>query len=256
MTLALETRSEHLSKLQKAIDRYIKADTTRKQSGAKGAITKLINNRAIAIGASKARAELWDFFNKIEVESYSLPTWMSLRFTPGSLYEEGDRLMGWWDDGQIQVQAEEIPLFRSNDTYVVSFHCRPEFAHLWHQRGFEPAEPLPIRYGEWKIDYVGSWAEVDFPVRRSPLMAEYGYALPCPLQWHRDWQGLHVDRSIIEHGFSQAWKWWGENTKWWYLEHRPELFADLDWWGQPEPKRYEPIGDPYAAVRGGGFTSK
>jgi hypothetical protein len=62
---------------------------------------------------------------------------------------------------------------------------------------------------------------------------------------------LFVDRSIIEHGFWQAWKWYGADTQWWYLEHRPELFADLEWWVDSKPMRYEPQDDPYAAVLGG-----
>jgi hypothetical protein len=64
---------------------------------------------------------------------------------------------------------------------------------------------------------------------------------------------LFVTRSIIEHGFWQAWKWYGAETKWWYLENRPELFADFDWWGESatKPVRYEPTDNPYAAVLGG-----
>lgn len=95
-----------MQKLKAAIEKYLAADTLRKQAGAKGAITRLVNERAKEIGASLARDEVQLVLKEFE----ELPHWLTQRFTLGSLYQEGDRIFGWWSENQ--AQAEELPLYR------------------------------------------------------------------------------------------------------------------------------------------------
>lgn len=228
--------------LNQLIERYLAADTTRKKSGAKGAITRWANDRAAEIGVVAARSEVLEVLGQFE----DLPEWILQRFTPGSLYQEGDRLMGWWDE-ESQVQAEELPFYWSGDFYEVSFYGRSGEIGLWNLRGFYDAERLPVTYYSRYFEDSDS-IRVDFPIERSLFFLEYGYALPCQLQWNWGIEGLVVRRSIIDQGWWCAWKWWGEGTRWWYLANRPELFADLDWWGETEE------GDkprPYDVVLGG-----
>jgi hypothetical protein len=244
-------------KLDAAIDRYIGADTARKRTNAKKALIKLVCDRAEQVGNDDARVEFYKVLlakNRTKgLPNKLLPDELVHCFSPHTFYEKGDRVIGWWADGEVQVHAEELPLVRSAGiphSYgcsAVSFDKYPERVTVWRQRGFEKAEQLPIVSGVAGIT-------VYFPWTQSQLLAEHGYARPCELPWHRDSDGLFVDRSIIEHGFWQAWKWWGTDTRWWYLEHRPELFAKLDWWGteeEPIRVRHEPPNDPYAAVLGG-----
>jgi hypothetical protein len=231
-----------MDKLLAAIERYIAAETPRKASGAKGAITKFVTELASSLGAEKAREKVWETLRGLDV----IPEWLERRFTPGSFYMEGSSVWGWWDSGSQQFQAEELPLCWS-DCYSV--HYRSD-ATLWERRGFYIAENLPVKLQDMRI-------EVSFGVERSPFWLQYGYALPCDLQWHRgsfDDGGtcLWVDRSIISAGFWKAWKWW-VGCQWWYYEKHPEWFVEMDWWGAYESLsiRYEPENDPYAAVLGG-----
>jgi hypothetical protein len=230
-----------MDKIKRAIERYLLADTTRKAAAAKGAITRLANDLAIEFGVVVARKKVWEALDSF----VEVPDWMFLRFTPGSFYQEGDRIMGWWDEGEIQLQAEALPLHHYGNVYSVSFFGRSDEAPLWELKGFYVAQDLPIKFYRESI-------QVSFNIRQTLTFLEQGYALPCDLQWQWE-QGeeFRVSRSIISCGFWQAWKWW-EGAKWWYLDHRPELFVDLDWWGEePAPQRFEPEDDPYAAVLGG-----
>lgn len=219
-------------KLRNAVKRYLDADTGRKESAAKGLITKAANE----LGDLE---KIWDVLREFE----GLPDWMHQRFTRGSQYLEGDRLFGWY--AEYQIQAEALPMLG----LTVNFYGFKKELYLWKQRGFEEPEKLPVTYYSDSI-----W--VSFPVEKSPFMARYGYALPCELQWKRSDLGeaLEVTRSIIPYGFWQAWK-WSENARWWYLEHRPELFADSEWW-ETKSKRWEPENDPYAVVLGGTYDKK
>lgn len=237
-----------MKKMLEAILAYLSENgSNRKIAAAKGRITKFANELASEIGAAAAREKILKLLEDVTEES-SRWDLLKNRFTPGSLYTEGDRVFGWWDTS-AQVQAEELPLYGSGATYSVSFYRRDNEAWLWRQRGFELAEDLPtVRRGNELV--------VQFNVKRSLFWLKYGYALPCDLPWHRgrfdgDGNCLWVDRSIISAGWWQAWKWW-DGAKWWYLEKRPELFADMDWWGdwEEKPVFYSPPDDPYAAVLG------
>jgi hypothetical protein len=240
-------------KFNKAIQRHLEADRARTMASTKGVITRLANERALEIGVEAARKEILEILNelnKLLKYSDSLPDWLLLRFMPGSFYQEGERVMGWWDV-ERQVQAEHLPIHHCNQRYWVNFSTHPDEFHLWYERGFDSPKELPVIFG-----YEPSRLLVSFPVKRLPKLIEYGYALPCPLQWHwSEGEGLYVNRSIIEHGFWKAWR-WHEGSRLWYLEHLPELFVDMPMWGDyqfnnQERTRYEPENDPYAAVLGG-----
>jgi hypothetical protein len=221
---------EFARNLNKAIDRCFHADTVRKRANAKKVIEKLVSDRAAVVGANDARVEFWIVLMG-EKRKIPIPEADELLscLQPNVLYEKGDLVFGWWDDGTFQVHAEELPLIRSNNTNVVSFSRQPQWVGLWKKRGFEEAEPFPVTLGMGETGLV-----VRFPIARSQVFAQHGYALPCTLQWHWDEEGFFVDRNIIEHGFWKAWKWWGAETMWWYLERSPELFADVNWWDKPE----------------------
>lgn len=239
-----------MKNFEQAIEKYLAADTMRKQSGAKGAITRLANDRAAEIGVIAARKEIQEILSSFSSED--LPHWLRHRFQPGSFYHEGDRVMGWWDE-MLQVQAQKLPLVQSEKGYHVSFYACSQDTPLWNERGFGLSESLPVRR-------MRDGLIVDISLKKTLFWLEYGYALPCKLQWHRgSFDGLvgqdeclWVERSILSAGYWQAWKWWGTETKYWYLEKRPELFNEMTWWGELEaqPIRYEPEDDPYAVVLG------
>lgn len=232
-------------KLKKAIDRYHAADTSRKQAGAKGAITRIVNERATLIGAEAARSEVLEAVKTVDS---GIAFWIKERFTPGSFYQEGNYVYGWWDDGSIQVQAEKLPLhFFSGSFYSVSFYHREEEALLWQQRGFEPAEDLPLRS---IFSTTSGWSQVSFPVERSEFWAKYGYALPCDLQWRwHPGEEYFVLRTIVDAGFWRAYKWWA-GCQWWYYERHPEWFSGSNLWGAEEPTYYF-APEPDSVVLGG-----
>lgn len=227
-------------KLKAAIQKYLDADTKNSKSGTKGAITKLIN------AASATDIML---IPKILQEFQELPSWLKLRFKKGSLYQEGDRVFGWYEVNQ--VQAIELPVFLDIFSYDDGVDNRvvKYIRVISEEMNFAPAIDLPFRDGR-----------VDIPSDDDNFweLLEHGWASPCDLQWswlersrYSDKEGYVVERSIISHGFWQAWKWWPDCWHWYYVK-RPELFEDADFWGPPMPlARHEPPDNPYAAVLGG-----
>jgi hypothetical protein len=249
-----------MEKLREAIRSYLLQDgSSRKIASAKGRITKLVNESAADLGVQKARELARTVLALVIVEGQNISTGrenlLKNRFDVRSFYLEGDRVFGWYDP-ETQVQAEELPLYFNDGAYYyyVSFYRRSDDYSFWRSRGFEAAEDLPtIQHRDG--------LEVKFDVKRSLFWLQYGYALPCKLQYHRgrfDGNGIGddreecfwVSRSIISSGWWCAYKWWPD-CQWWYYERHPEWFTEMDWWGTPEPVRHEPIDDPYAAVLGG-----
>lgn len=227
--------------LPKLIERYNAADTKGKRTAAKSAFTRWLKKQVAEIGILALRQEL---------KAVELPKELKERLVPGSLYQKGDRVFGWYSSDE-QVQAEHLPLIRYRDnqwkaSWKVSFFGFQD-RHLWEERGFGLAEALPLVEGYRP----GRYVQIDHC--KTLFFLDLGYAVPCALPWTRDEACLTVTRSIISAGWWQAWKWW-EGCQWWYLEKRPELFADLDWWGNysfEEQTRHEPQNNPYAAVLGG-----
>jgi hypothetical protein len=164
-----------------------------------------------------------------------LPETIEKRFTRGSLYEEGHSVFGWYSESQ--VQAEELP---------VEIHYTPHKYIRVSGTGFGFFEAMPLPLLEDNI--------VCVPPRETFTYAECGWANACPLHWHRDEEGYKVNRSIIPHGFWQAWKWW-EGAQYWYLERRPELFEDFDCWGKP-PQRLSVQPKSGDVVLGGANANK
>jgi hypothetical protein len=230
-------------KLKTAIAKHIAADTNKKLAATKGVITRLANERAEEIGIEPTRLEIMEVLDEFQFEP--VPNWIIHRFCFTNFYLEGNRVMGWWGDKNEQLQAEELPLFIKSDCVLVDFYGFKKEQSLWESRGFKEAMLLVLQpYGE-------QGSIVKFPAENAWEMQFYGYGLPCALQWSWDSvEGLVVERSIIPFGFWKGWKWW-EGARDWYLERRPELFYDFDWWDSA-PKRYEPVDNPYAAVLGKG----
>lgn len=187
-------------KLRKAIQQYLDAQPANK-SARKGAITKLINSSPDVTR---------DAIQKVIAQFEDLPKEIKNRFTPNSLYREGSLVFGWFRENQMQ--AEAIPV----DIAPYGLDREGYLEVLADRDGFVPSIPLPLRGG----------CTVDVPPQKAFLYAKYGWANACPIQWHRDAEAYTVDRSIIPHGFWQAWKWW-EGAWYWYLERRPELFEDV-----------------------------
>lgn len=235
--------------LKEAIHQYLVADGTSQRVGAaKARVTRLVKDLAEEFGSVTVRELALSFVQSASASYVPVPDQLQLllnRFTFGSLYVEGQRPFGWHEESQ--AQAEELPLYYfSEKSCEVSYSNCPKQKKLWEQRGFHLAEDLPVIWRSYS-----NCLEVVFPIKRSLIFLEYGYALPCQLQWRWDNEGFIVTRSIISSGFWCAWKWWSD-AKYWYLEKRPELFAELDWWGEEMPhQRFEPEDDPYAAVLGG-----
>jgi len=241
-------KAEDKEKLLKIINKLMTADTIRKRAGTKGSLTQLINQLGLELGAKQARIEIWDFLTN-NYPDWGIDVWLHQRLTPGSLYSENGRVFGWWADGWLQTQAEALPLEQNERGYFVSLFNDKNHS-LWEQRGFYAAQPLPVTFYQEGM-------QVHFSFQQTLFWREYGYAMPCPLQWMRnqweDQEQLRVTRSIFSAGFQQAWKWW-EGCQWWYLEKHPDWFVDLDWWGEETvPQRWEPTDNPYAAVLGLGL---
>ncbi|MFB8793165.1 MAG: hypothetical protein U7126_02780 [Microcoleus sp.] len=200
-------------KFRKAIEKYIATTFPIEASRAKGVITRTVN--------TSTESNTLELIKEVLAEFDHLPDWIKNRFTPGSLYREGDSVFGWYRDNQVQAEAMPVD---------IPLTCQGYLKVLVTRDGFIESVPLPLSNG----------CEVCVPHQYAFTYAKYGYANACSLQWHRDAQGYHVDRSIIPHVFWQAWKWW-EGAWHWYLERRPELFEDFECWGEPTPDyRIEP----------------
>jgi hypothetical protein len=198
-------------KFKKAIEKYIASvnfSSPTELSRAKGVITRIANSATVENALEQIQEVLEGFGSE-------LPKPIKNRFTPGSLYKEGNSVFGWYRPDQ--VQAEVIPVTITSDGLD-----RENYSRVTESRdGFEVPVDMPL---------AGGACVVSVPQQQSFFYAKYGWANACPLQWYRDEEGYKVDRSIIPHGFWQAWKWW-EGARYWYLEKRPELFEDFDCWG-------------------------
>ena len=223
-------------KLKAAIQKYLDADTKNSKSGTKGAITKLIN------AASATDVML---IPEILQEFQELPSWLKLRFKKGSLYQEGDRVFGWYKEDQ--VQAVELPVVLDLFSYDDGVNnCIVRYIRvISEEMNFAPAVDLPFN---------GCRVDVQPDDDNFWELLECGWASPCDLQWSwferprwSEKEGYVVERSIISHGFWQAWKWWPDCWHWYYGK-RPELFEDADLWGLLQA---EPPNDRYAVVLGG-----
>ncbi|MEG3861044.1 hypothetical protein [Microcoleus sp. herbarium12] len=174
--------------------------------------------------------------------------WVQQRYTyvagyfwlENSSHKYGDTVLGWHDD-PLQIQAEALPLklhFQrfDDDRYLEVLDWG------WDEKGFMAAEDVPLCWHS---------CHVEIPIEKTWFFCKYKYAAPCQLQWQRKYdhipeeRGLYVLRSIIPHGFWQAWKWWPEAREWYY-EHRPELFEEEEIWGK-KPTWNEPPNS-YSAV--------
>lgn len=222
-----------MAELPELIKRLLNADTHKKTIAAKSSITKKINELGKVYGASKAREIALTFIPK-ELE------FLIKRLTPGYFYLEDTLLYGWYDDSQ-QVQAERLPVERRGDKYVVIVHLS-EALELWKQRGFCGAVNLPTTYYPEEGIMV---LTVRVPHENFEFWASAGYANACDIQYYWNQEGLTVSRSIIEHGFWKAYKWWPEAKIFW-LKERPEWFTDLSCWkkNEPKPKPYDAIISP------------
>lgn len=205
--------------LAKAIERHVASETPRAKSATKGAITRIVDNSILPDTLEQTQEVLKIFDN--------LPDWIKNRFTPGSLYREGDAVFGWFY--AEQRQAKPIPV-------DVPLCCEGYLKVLKTRDGFIESVPIPITTNGY----------VSVPVQDTFIYTKCGYAEACSLQWHRDSEGYKVNRSIIPHGFWQAWKWW-DGAWQWYLEKRPELFEDFECWGELVP---DPRIKPGSAVLG------
>lgn len=223
-------------KLKLAIQKYLDAVTKASRSGAKGAITRLVNNADLAESI---------LIPKILEEFDGLPNWLKLRFQKGSLYQEGDRVFGWCTDDQIQAVSLPVILDCCNEPDGRSYRYIRVVAS--DEEGFA----APVR-----LPFDGCRVSVKSDDPNFLELLQHGWASPCNLQWSwfersrwSDLDGYVVERSIIPHGFWHAWKWWPDCWEWYY-SHRPELFEDAALWGDLLPP-VEPPNNPYAAVLGG-----
>jgi len=189
-------------------------------SFAKAGITRVVN--------SSTEVNTLEQIHEVLAEFSNLPEWIKNKFTPGSLYEEGYSWFGWYRENQ--VQAEALPV-----TAVAGGLNREGYLRVVASRdGFEVPVDMPLP---------GGYCVVEVPHEGTFSYAKHGWANACPIQWHIDEGGYNVDRSIIPHGFWQAWKWW-EGAWHWYMKNRPELFEDFECWGPIEPDSRQPkVGD-------------
>lgn len=229
-------------KLKLAIEKYLNPENKKSKSALKGAITRILN--------TATDADI-DSLRGVLQELSELPDWLRLRLQKGSLYEDNGCVYGWYSGSQLQ--AEPIPVrfdVRYDDETTNGFHI----VVTGHGKGFCPPVKLPLRGGI-----------VDVPIEDDLKFLElwkYGWASALPLQWfygeRQVWgdregsiiqDGYIVERSIIPHGFWCAWKWW-PGCQFWYLNKRPELFEDADWWGPPHESAL-PSPAPGSVVLGG-----
>ena len=225
-------------KLVSAIKTYLSSTASDRHLGAtKANITRLANQLGEEIGSEAVRSLV---FTLLDSEQPNRVEWLRSRFTFGSLYLEGDRVFGWHSESNSQVQAEHLPLIQVQDQDN-KIYLLVNFAYgkrdFFESVGFAASEHLPLKFS-------GDRYEVDFKVERSQFWVQYGYALPCPIQWSRTESGLCVIRSVISEGFWCAYKWW-EGCKWWYFEKHPEWFIEDEMYGEISPPEHQ-----YAAVLG------
>jgi hypothetical protein len=194
-------------RFKRAVEKYMASTSPSEATRAKAAITRVVNC-STELNTQEQIQEILSGFDK-------LPESIKNRFTPGSLYAEGGLVFGWYRENQ--VQAEVIPATISSKGLEKENYLRVTA----NRDGFQVAVDMPL---------AGSDCVVSVPQQQSFFYARYGWANACPLQWHCDKESYKVDRSIVPHGFWQAWKWW-EGARYWYLEKRPELFEDFDCWG-------------------------
>jgi hypothetical protein len=180
-------------------------------------------------------------------EFEKLPAWLKLRFQKGSLYQDEDRVFGWYKDDQ--VQAVELPCRLNTFSYNNGeFQYVKYLTVVREKMGFAPAIDLPFDGVCVKVPVAPGYDFDDTFL----TMWEHGWASPCEIQWSwSDLDGYVVERSIIPHGFWKAWEWYPDCWRDYY-DKRPELFDDAEWWGSPPPMpiRHKPPNDPYAAVLG------
>lgn len=228
-----------MSQFAELINKCLAAGTKKSRSGFKGALTRWVNHRAEQVGAIAARNEALQELSQFD----SLPEWLVERFNPKSFYEDGDQVMGWYDT-QGQAQAEALPLYHSGRAYYVSFYRRQGKSPYWREKGFEEAIDFPaIRRGDT--------LNVEFDIQQMSFWVEWGYALPCQIQWTWNDEGLIVNRSILSAGYWCAYRWW-VGCKWWYMEKHPEWFEDDPMWGDYGIKPvWHPAPDEFSAVLGG-----
>jgi len=206
-------------RFKKAVEKYIATAFSSEAGRAKAAITKVVNSST----ESNTEEQIQEVLSSFD----ELPQYVKDRFTPGSLYKENNLVFGWYRENQ--VQAEVIPAILVSNGFDREGYLRV----IASRDGFEVPVDMPL---------AGSDRVVCVPYEQSFFYARYGWANACPLQWHRDEGGYKVDRSIIPHGFWQAWKWW-EGARYWYIEKRPELFEDFDCWGAS----WDELGEIHAA---------
>ncbi len=238
-----------IEKLDSAIEKYLSAFGTNRQiAGAKGRLTKLVNDLADSHGAVTVREKVLDVLANTHYVSDRTEL-LKNRFTYGSLYQEGDRVYGWYQERDVQVQAEHLPLARSNRAYIVSFYGHGDTIGLWVAFGFAQAEALPT-------DRRGQTLYVEIKPESTPFWAKYGYAyaieLPCSrITTNEGVSMLVVKRSIIGSGFWKSYSWWA-GCKWWYYDHHPEWFGDDPIWGDwEETPTFYYAPEPDSAVLGG-----
>jgi hypothetical protein len=228
-------------KLRQAIEKYLNPDSKQAKSALKGAITKIVN--AIPISDTSLIREVLQEFS-------DLPNWLRLRFEKGSLYEENGRVFGWYTGSQLQAQPLPVKLdsFSHHDETTDKLRIVKYILVIGAGEGFYPAVPMPIKNTFASNLPKGIYIDVPIDDTLNFLeMWKHGWASPCPIQWswgkrqiwsdYEGWipqDGYMVDRSIIAHGFWVAWKWW-PGCHLWYLNKRPELFEESEWWGLPQP---------------------